>query len=147
MQPSHAKHSRGLTLIEVLVAVLVLSIGLLGMGALISVGIKNNQSAYFRTQATVLAYDILDRMRANRNAAQAGGYNVAVGAGAAGAGQANTDLTEWKNALALLPGGDGGIACNAVGTCTVTVQWDDSLGVNSDPVAAQTHQVVVNSRL
>lgn len=61
--------SGGFTLLEVLVALLVLSLGLLGLAALQTIGIKYNQQSYQRTQATFYAYDILDRMRANRTAA------------------------------------------------------------------------------
>ena len=62
-----ARH-RGFSLIEVLVALLVLSIGLLGLAALQTTSLQYNTGSYFRTQATFLAYDILDRMRANSGA-------------------------------------------------------------------------------
>jgi type IV pilus assembly protein PilV len=55
----------GFTLIEVMVAILVLSIGLLGLAFLQGTGHSFNTDAYARTQATMLAYDIVDRMRAN----------------------------------------------------------------------------------
>jgi type IV pilus assembly protein PilV len=61
--------SAGFTLIEVLIAILVLAIGLLGLAAMQGAGLKYNTDAYQRTQATVLAYDIVDRMRANKTAA------------------------------------------------------------------------------
>lgn len=57
---------QGVGLIEVLVAVAVLSIGLLGIGALQGVSMRNNNNAYFRTQATVMAGTIIDEIRANR---------------------------------------------------------------------------------
>ncbi len=56
----------GVGLIEVLVAVAVLSIGLLGVGAMQGVSLRNNNNAYFRTQATITAYQILDEIRTNR---------------------------------------------------------------------------------
>lgn len=59
----------GFTLIEVLIAFLILSIGLLGQAKLQGLSIMNSHDAYNRTQATQLAYDIADRMRANRAAA------------------------------------------------------------------------------
>ena len=71
---------RGTTLIETLVALLVLSIGLLGVAALQITSLQNNRGAHMRSQASVLAYAIADRMRANRNVALAGGYNVVFGA-------------------------------------------------------------------
>ncbi len=67
---------KGFSLIEVLVALLVLSIGLLGLAMLQVTGMKFNSDAYFRTQATVLAYDIMDRMRANSKGAGNGDYHV-----------------------------------------------------------------------
>ena len=69
--PSPSADQRGATLIEVLVAMLVLSIGLLGLAGMQMTALKSNQSAYYRSQATVLAYDIIDRMRANRADARA----------------------------------------------------------------------------
>lgn len=57
---------RGLTLVEVLVAVLVLSIGLLGLAALQGTSLQSSQAAYFRTQAINAAYEIADFTRANQ---------------------------------------------------------------------------------
>jgi len=126
----------GFTLLEVLVAVLVLAIGLLGLAGLMTASVRNNQSAYQRTQATWLAYDVVDRMRVNRAAALAGGYNTAIGTPAtcaanpalAGAMSAQ-DLTDWKNQVACaLPAGDGSVDVRANRTVRVTVQWNDSRG-------------------
>lgn len=57
---------QGFSLLEVLVALLVLAIGLLGLAALQARGVKFNHEAYARSQATYLAYEIMDLMRANR---------------------------------------------------------------------------------
>jgi type IV pilus assembly protein PilV len=67
-RPSRPKQG-GFSLIEVLIAVLVFSVGLLGLAGLQAISLKNVHSAYLRTQATFLAYDMIDRMRANKNAA------------------------------------------------------------------------------
>ncbi|MCS6948044.1 MAG: type IV pilus modification protein PilV, partial [Steroidobacteraceae bacterium] len=67
--------ARGFTLIEALIAVLVLSIGLLGIAGLQLASLQTNSVAYQRSQATMLAYDLLDRMRANRTAALNGAYD------------------------------------------------------------------------
>jgi type IV pilus assembly protein PilV len=56
---------RGFTLLEVLIALLVLSIGLLGLAALQGVGLRSSQEAYLTSQASLLAYDLADRVRAN----------------------------------------------------------------------------------
>lgn len=119
----------GFTLLEVLVAMLVLSIGLLGLAGLMAASLKNSHSAYYRTQATWMAYDALDRMRANRQVALAGGYNLSLGDSPGGAGLAATDLAEWVASLeGALPEGQGSIAVGANGTVTVIVQWNDSRG-------------------
>src|SRR3990172_9167298 len=73
---THYSKNDGFTLMEVLVAVVVLSIGLLGLANLQTVGMKSNNSAYLRTQATLLAYDIADRMRANIAGVTANAYNA-----------------------------------------------------------------------
>ena len=56
---------RGFTLLEVLIALLVFSLGLLGMAGLLIVSVKTNHSAYLRTQASFLAQSMADRMRSN----------------------------------------------------------------------------------
>lgn len=133
---------KGFTLLEVLVAMLVLSIGLLGLAGLMASGLRNNHSAYYRTQATWLAYDVMDRMRANR--ANAPDYVVALGAGAAGGGIAGEDIANWKATIAsILPEGDGAVSLVSAGsvrTVTIDIQWNDSRGTGGD--AAQTFSVV-----
>jgi type IV pilus assembly protein PilV len=123
----------GFTLLEVLIAIVVLSIGLLGLAGIMASSMRNNQSATHRTQASVLAYDIIDRMRANRAAARAGGYNSAMSAGVCAAGApAGTvqaqDVAGWRRQLACaLPEGKGSIAV-AGGKAAVVIQWNDSRG-------------------
>lgn len=67
--------SRGFTLLEVLIAILVLSIGLLGLAALQATGLRTSHSANLRSQATQLAYEMTDAMRANRAGYEGGHYN------------------------------------------------------------------------
>ncbi len=119
----------GFSLMEVMIALFVLSIGLLGLAALQSVALKANHSAYHRSQATFLAYDIMDRMRANRNAALAGSYNLALADDPSGSGNlAAADINDWINnyVAQLLPAGDASIDCDNQGLCMVVVQWDES---------------------
>jgi type IV pilus assembly protein PilV len=72
----HASRSRGFTLIEVLVSLVVLSIGLLGIAKLMLLSSHSNDSAYLRSQATDLAYEMLDNMRANSVQAAGLAYNT-----------------------------------------------------------------------
>lgn len=119
---------RGVSLIEVLVTVVVLSIGLLGLAGLQASGTKFNHSAYMRSQAVNLSNDMADRMRANRTEALAGNYNIAIGAAApAGATIRHQDLQQWKAELAArLPAGDGRITALGGGQFEIEVRWDNS---------------------
>lgn len=128
---------QGFSLIEVLIVFFVLSVGLLGMAALQMKSMQYNQSSYIRSQATVAAYDMLDRMRANRAVAVAGGYNVAyANTTSAGPGAVErADVLEWATFLATtLPTGQGQIVCNNP-MCVITIQWADrvtgNLGANT----------------
>lgn len=67
----------GMSLIEVMVAVLVLAIGLLGLAMLQTAGLRLTTDSYGRSQATYLAYDIIERMRANQAGFTAGRYDIA----------------------------------------------------------------------
>lgn len=124
----------GFTLLEVLVAMLVLAIGLLGLAGLMTTSMRNNLSASHRTQATWMAYDIIDRMRANRAGAVTGGYATLMGAAATCSTAVPTgtmpaqDIAAWKNQLACsLPAGTGSITF--AGTrATILIQWNDSRG-------------------
>jgi len=143
----HRPGQGGFTLLEVLIALLVLSIGLLGIGKLMMLSARANDSAYMRSQATALAYTILDAMRANRQAAIVQGYDTAMGvfpvapaacgtvAAPCNSGQqAQNDLFLWGTTLAggniggttvpsALPLGQGSIA-------TVVAQ-DTTTGANN----------------
>jgi len=140
------QNQRGFSLIEVLVAVFILSVGLLSVAALQIIGLKNTHSAYLHSQATTSATDIIDRMRINRDGALAGGYNIAIGTSApSGSTITANDLDGWKTNLDTnLPSGDGAIDCSTVpGLCVVTVQWDDSGGTAGSTAA----QIALRARL
>lgn len=116
----------GFTMIEVMIAVVIVSFGLLGFAGLLTKAIQDNRVAYMRSQATILAYDITERMRANRNAAISGGYTIAMGSNAAGTTLAALDTQDWKGNLAsLLPGGDGAVNVDGNGNATITIRWDE----------------------
>lgn len=131
----------GVGLIEVLVAVLVLSIGFLGIAALQARSLSTTNSAMSRSMATVASYSILDAMRADVANAIGGSYNSTVkgnacAAAAAGASLATQQLSQWCGQLAQGLGASasttGKVACTAAaGTttsadCTITITFDDS---------------------
>lgn len=131
--------SRGFTLLEVLIAIVVLSIGMLGIASLQAYGQRSNHSAYLRSQATALAYDMIDRMRANMAGVQNGNYNaVDTTAGTysnpgcdtatcSSSQMAQYDMYDWQQELATqLPVGNGTVTGAGAGSVfTVTVMWDD----------------------
>ena len=109
----------GFTLLEVLVALVVLSIGLLGLAGLQLTSVTNTRDAYYRSQALMLSYDIADRMRANWT--QIGDYDGntnttpvsacrTTGGCVNASDMADDDLALWRQAVAALPGGEG-IVC------------------------------------
>lgn len=151
-----SNREQGLTLIEILVTVIILAVGLLGVASLTMGGLKNNQSAFLRTQATLLASDMADRMRLNSAEAIAGSYNgfstksppSAPSCGSSGCTapqRVDADKFEWaqlvngaNGGMAMLPGGEGiiaggGGATTAGNTFTITIlwaesQWDEAIG-------------------
>lgn len=133
-------NNKGFTLVEVLVALLVLSIGLLAVASMQTNSLRSNYNALTRSKAVQGCEDILDRMRANRNAALASDYDIAltvVPAGPTYTGMVLTDLLEWKKNLAAnLPRGDGSVTL-AGSIVTATVKWTDSFGGDSVVVEAQ----------
>lgn len=123
------EQQKGFGLIEVLVALLILAIGLLGMASLQTTSLQQTTGSQARTQAILLAEDIVERIRANRpNLASytlANPAAVACNPGFAitNGGVAPDDLNEWRNALAcLLPGGNGEVTVNG-DTVTVDITW------------------------
>ncbi|HSP31767.1 MAG TPA: type IV pilus modification protein PilV, partial [Halomonas sp.] len=87
------KKQRGFTMLEVLVSMIVIAIGLLGYAGLQATSMKNGNTAYLRSQATMLSHDIVERMRVNRAVALTGTYNIAIGSTAGGSGVAGNDLS------------------------------------------------------
>jgi type IV pilus assembly protein PilV len=130
-----ARLMRGFTLLEVLVALVVLSIGLLGLSGLQTSSLRNNHSAFLRSQATLAITDIMDRMRANSDAASAGNYDINYGSTPSAAdcssncsaqAVADRDLVEWRSYVERLPGGEGEIDVDANGVAEVRVRWADT---------------------
>lgn len=130
MNRPHIHKHRGFTLLEVLIALLVLSIGLLGLAALQTSGLRSNQMATMRTLATQIAYDMTDRMRANPTGMNNSEYVITTAqapAATTATGTALDDLTEWRAQVARLPGGLSSITRSAGPPVTheITVYWDE----------------------
>lgn len=151
-QPLSANPPRnsGFSLIEVLIALVLFSMGLLGVAGLQVSGLRANHSSALRTQTTYLAYDMADRMRANIQGVNDGNYNNlsgdpgdpgCVSSSCTPALMAQTDLHEWNLANASnLPSGSGAvcldstpddgtpasIACDGLGAAyAIKIWWSD----------------------
>ena len=153
----------GFTMIEVLVALLILSVGLLGIAGMQTLSVQMNVSARQSSQATYLAYYIIDRMRANRQAALGGAYDYDSDGCQKTPGTNNVaekDLTTWLNMLCgmttdgneappMLPQdstkGTGAVVAVNDGVATVTVKWYDERWAQTgdDPVRTVTIQAAL----
>ena len=130
----HLNQSRqqGLTLIESMVTLLVISVGLLGIAGLHLTSMQQNSSALHHSKAVWAGYNMADRIRANitRFGDYAGidtvnGYSQDCGSGNCTTGQLVTsDAEQWARKVRELPGGRGMITGNAT-RLVVTVMWDD----------------------
>lgn len=156
LRPRRVRRSRqrGVGLIEVLIAVLLLGIGMLAMAALLTSTLRFSQSSLERSQAIVQSYAIVDMMRANRAVALAGGYNQTLASATevansdkntttSGTATAPTrpqaEVRQWLGTLqnALGAGSKGAINCvSSTAACEVTLQWDDSRGAAGKNAAA-----------
>ena len=154
----------GFTLIEVLIAMVVLAVGLLGLAGLQATSLRNNQSAYNRSQATQLAYDLADRMRANSSLVKGNYLTIFMAPSAATCATGDTpctacaamanpctpaqmsvkDLFEWNLALAgTLPSGTGEVTITGA-VYAIRVNWDDNhdgMVNNSDPNFTMSFQL------
>lgn len=120
---------RGFSLIEVLVSIVILSIGLLSVASLQISGLRVGQSSFYRAQAAQLATDMADRLRANLGAARTCELALTDATPTSPTTTCQRDLTEWRNRLRALPGGNGSVEPDlAQNIVTITVQWDDSRG-------------------
>lgn len=119
--------SRGFTLVEVLVTVVIFSVGLLGLAGLQATGIKLNHSSLIRSQATLLAYDVVDCMRANKaNIASYSRPDKNAAKYSTPSTIAESDINNWLDNLSNgLPSGKGSITLNG-NRATVIVEWDEA---------------------
>ena len=136
---------RGLSLLEVLIALVLLMGGMLAIAGLQAVSLSNNHSAYLRSQAVLQAHDMADRMYANSVGVLAGSYNsisgipvnpptclttstseqTLAGINCTAAQMAVFDGWEWNTAnAAVLPSGLGTVAGpDGNGTYAITLSW------------------------
>ncbi|WP_394168835.1 type IV pilus modification protein PilV [Saccharospirillum alexandrii] len=145
-----ATHQGGIGLVEVLIAVLILAIGLLGLASMQTNGMRMTNGSMSRSQAVFLANDIVERARANRDnredyalapnaVGNVGACNLALAYDAT-LTVAQNDMAEWLNSLAcLLPEADASIAfVTASNRMTVTVDWNRSAGNVENRVMVRT---------
>ena len=135
---------RGFTLIEILVTVVLISVGLLGIAALQLTTLRGNQESYVRSQANVLAGDILDRIRGNPFAFRDGLYETNFDGAGNDTTTAGRDVRDWQASIdQILPGDDlitaGQIRRFQTGTRNVveiTIRWNERSqgdGTANDP--------------
>jgi type IV pilus modification protein PilV len=130
---------QGFTLIEVMIALVVLAVGLLGMATLMTTSLQSSQGAYRRSQASLMAYDLVERMRVNRTQAiSSNDYTLASDAADSTAPSCNTagctpqqqaqlDLFQWRGALkTALPDATAAIGRVAPNQYTITINWSDT---------------------
>lgn len=144
--PASRPAAAGVGLIEVLIAVLILAIGLLGVAALQATALRNSQSSLQRSQGVVHVYSILDAMRANVTAARGGAYNMGLTCTVpAGGTLVSDDQRNWIQAIQqnLGPNACGQVNC-AANVCTITVRWDDS---RAGGASQQNYTISTSSRI
>lgn len=148
----HGANERGFTLLEVLIALLVLSLGLLGLAGLQTMSLKFNAQSYQRTQATLLIDTMIDRMRANPDAVNSGVYNnVPLGNVAAtysfsstcpqkcadANDLANYDIHQWLAGIAtpgMLTDGKGGISFDGTRHTVTVTWWENDLEMRQETI-------------
>lgn len=131
--PFAPAHSRGFSLIEVLVTLVIVAIGALGLAALQLTGMRSNYSAYQRTQVTIAIHDLVDRIHGAPELFRHRRLDTATVTG-------HAPFDAWRAELLRLeltpPARDlrmgeldctDGNRCGAA-SCSVTVRWDDSRG-------------------
>jgi type IV pilus assembly protein PilV len=151
---AHIRSRAGFSLLEVMVALLIFSLGLIGLAALLMLSVKTNYAATLRTQATFLAQSMSERMRANIigvwNGSYDGKWTTAPAAscdptakGCSPSDLASWDVSAWVDAVQQsLPNATAEVACkeNPIfaptdflsqppyqGTCTIRLGWNETV--------------------
>ncbi len=139
---------RGISLLETLIAVLVLAIGLLGVAGLQTTNLKNSQSAHQRTMAVMLAGSMAERIRANPVLAATGAFTLSKTCSAVSLSGSiqNVERTQWISEV-LLALGTAGTSCGEVSydgaarIYTIVVSWDDSRALGGSSAMNLRQQV------
>lgn len=128
---SNLAKQAGASLIEVMIAVFISAVGLLGAAAMQLNALKYTDSALMTSQASFIAYDIIDRMRAN--AANLAGYSLANIASAPGSAVniQDQDLLDFATGITALTAGDGSIQVNG-SQVTVSINWSEGRAAGLD---------------
>lgn len=132
---SNRRAQRGFSLVEVLVALIIMSVGMLGIASLYVQSMQAGRTSLFRHNAVTLAGDVADRIRANPNAgaayegAAANNNCVAAGTNCSGPQMAEQDILNWEQqARDTLPNGDVTITIDALlvpPTYRIAITWDE----------------------
>lgn len=145
--PSFKGRSAGFSLLEVLVAMTLLTLGVLGMGGLQLSVLRSQQDAQHRTEATLLAADLLERAGMNRGEAYALPFSAEAPLAPDCLSQActpaqlrNFDLARWRALLAdALPEGEGAVQETGF-TVEVTVRWQAAPGEEATSLSLVTQR-------
>lgn len=144
MKDCSKKAQEGMTLIEVLVALLILGVGLLGAAMIQLNALKYTDSSRMTSQASFIAYDILDRIRANTGAdytvTPPGSPNLSVAR--------DQDLYDFKTNIIAFGGATAtGTIALSQRVYTITISWDDARAANTATAAESRRSFVLTSRV
>lgn len=135
------RHQAGMTLIEVLVSVVILAIGLLGAAGIQLNALRYTDSSRMTSQASFIAYDMLDRIRANPDADYSWGRAERAPASTMTASARDVDLNDFEaNILGFAGESAKGSVAISGSEVTVSVSWNDRQGANT-PDAWETFRL------
>ena len=138
-----APRQAGFTMLEVLISIIVVTMGLLGLAGMSIRSLAANDSSGLRATAATNAMYVADLMRANRQPVLDSEYDVMIGTASAPgpSPRAVADVTGWKTILSQMPSGDGSIAYDdATKAVRVVVRWNDKRGNMAASETATTQQ-------
>jgi type IV pilus assembly protein PilV len=131
----------GFSLVEVLVTVVISTIGILGMASIQLTSLKSSHHSFFHTQASLLSYEIIDDMRANRNAAVNNDYDTTLTSPADisdpgdDASIADKEKYKWYRKMAtILPKAKASIVCDVNDTCQILIQWSNHVSQETSEI-------------